>query len=72
MGKYPARHVRRSDPYHKAFVTMGRKHGHIDEEQAEAAQVYAKLEKGMRFLHLPGVQASLSPSRIYDAAPAGV
>jgi hypothetical protein len=56
----------------KAFVTMGKKHGHIDEAHAEATQVYAKLEKGTCFLHLPGVQASLSPSRIYNAAPAGV
>jgi hypothetical protein len=57
---------------HKAFVTMGRKNGHVHEEHAEAAQIYYKLEEGTRVLYLPGVQASVPPSRIYHEAPAGV
>jgi hypothetical protein len=51
---------------------MGTDHGHINEAHAAAAQIYAQLEKGTRFLHLPGVQASLPPSRIFAAAPEGV
>jgi hypothetical protein len=57
---------------HKAFVTIGRKNGHIHETHAEAAQIFSKLEKGTHILHLPRVQASMSPSRVYSEALASV
>jgi hypothetical protein len=53
---------------HKEFVTIGAKNGHIDNKHPEAAEIYHRLDQGIRILHLPRVRKEIEPPRIYDEA----
>jgi hypothetical protein len=45
---------------------------HLEETYAEAAEIFPEHQRGTDHLYLPGMQASLSPSRIHRPALAGM
>lgn len=46
---------------HREFVVIGPKNGHIDEKHPEAAEIYHRLDQGIRILHLPRMPENLPP-----------